>query len=109
KLNAQAGAGWGYVKQSAADGNPLTGAEPGKYTSSSSTGLATQLELDARLPIDRKWSIGLNLGGFSSPGYEEWRAWLYASYYFGASSSMPTPRDAPEPAASKNEPTVTTP
>ncbi|MDD2892602.1 MAG: cellulose synthase subunit BcsC-related outer membrane protein [Halothiobacillaceae bacterium] len=82
KLNAQAGAGWGYVKQSAADGNPLTGAEPGKYASSSSSGLATHLDLDARLPLGDNWSVGLNLGSLNSPGYEEWKAWLFVDGTF---------------------------
>ena len=109
KLSAYAGLGWGYVKQAAADGNPLTGADPGFYPSSSSSGLATHLDVDAKLPLDRNWTLGLNLGGQSSPDYEEWRAWLYASYYFGASSSAPTTHDAPDHAASKNEPTVKKP
>jgi tetratricopeptide (TPR) repeat protein len=90
KLNAQAGLGWGYVNQAAADGNPLTGAEPGKYAGYSSNGLATHVDIDAQLPLDRNWTLGLNLGGLSSPGYEEWRAWLYARYYFGTPSSSPT-------------------
>lgn len=87
KLNAQAGLGWGYAKQAAADGNPLTGSEPGKYAGYSSNGLATHIDIDAQLPLDRDWTLGLNLGGLSSPGYEEWRAWLYARYYFGAPSA----------------------
>jgi hypothetical protein len=109
KLNAYAGLGWGYVKQAAADGNPLTRTDLGFYPSSSSSGLATHLEVDAKLPLDRHWTLGLNLAGQSSPDYEEWRAWLYASYYFGAPPATPTPRNAPDPATPKNEPTVRTP
>ena len=109
KLNVYAGLGWGYVQQAAADGNPLTGAEPGQYAASSSGGLSTHLDIDAKLPLDRNWTLGLNLAGQSSPDYEEWRAWLYASYYFGALSSAPPQRNTPDQAASKNEPTVTKP
>jgi tetratricopeptide (TPR) repeat protein len=82
KINAYASLGWGYVTQASADGNPLTGTDPGKYPSSSSSGLATHLDLDAQLPLGRNWTLGLNLGGLSSPGYEEWRARLYASHNF---------------------------
>lgn len=98
QLNAYAGLGWGYVKQASADGNPLTGENPGWYPSSSSNGLAAHLDIDAKLPLDRNWSLGLNLAGQNSPDYEEWRAWLYASYYFGAppaAASLDTaPKDA---------------
>lgn len=86
ELKTQAGLGWGYAKQASADGNPLSGQDPGKYPGGSSSGLASFLDVDARLPLDKNWALGLNLGGQSSPDYEEWYAWFYARYSFGASA-----------------------
>jgi len=82
KVNAYAGLGWGYVQQAAADGNPLTGANPGFYPASSSSGLATHFDVNTEWAIDHNWTLGLNLAGQNSPDYEEWRAWLYLSRKF---------------------------
>ncbi|MEW5839026.1 MAG: cellulose synthase subunit BcsC-related outer membrane protein [Pseudomonadota bacterium] len=109
ELKTQAGLGWGYAKQASADGNPLTGQDPGKYPGGSSSGLASFLDLDAQLPLDKSWTLGLNLGGQSSPDYEEWYAWLYARYYFGSPSASSAPKAADDGAAPKSDTTEVKP
>ncbi|MGB9670394.1 MAG: cellulose synthase subunit BcsC-related outer membrane protein [Halothiobacillaceae bacterium] len=77
QLNVLAGLGWGWSRQAAADGNPLTGSEPGKYAASSSNGVAYHGRIDGEWPLDTKWRLGFSLGGQKSPDYTDWRAKMY--------------------------------
>ncbi len=77
-LSAQAGLGWGWSRQDAAPGNPLTGAEPEKYAASRSNGVAYHGQVDARWSLNSHWQLGFNAGGQKSPDYTDWRAGLYA-------------------------------
>lgn len=83
QLKLLAGMGWGWETQAAADGNPITGANPGLYPASSTNGLVYLGQIDALYPIDKQWSIGFNLGGQKSTSYTEWRFGIYAESLWG--------------------------
>lgn len=80
ELKFLAGLGWGWSRQAAADGNPLTGAAPDKYPSTKSDGVAYHARLDGRLPLSNRWSIGFSLGGQKSPDYTDWRVGVYTQH-----------------------------
>ncbi|MGK0673795.1 MAG: cellulose synthase subunit BcsC-related outer membrane protein [Halothiobacillaceae bacterium] len=78
ELKLLAGLGWGWSRQAAAPGNPLTGAEPDKYPATQSHGLAYHARLDGLWPLTARWGIGFTLGGQKSPDYTDWRTGVYA-------------------------------
>lgn len=73
-LKFLAGVGYGWSRQEAAPGNPLTGTEPGKYPASSNEGIAYHGLLTGSWALDPHWRLGFNLGGQKSPDYTDWRA-----------------------------------
>lgn len=78
EINLFTGLGWSWTRQDAADGNPLTGDQHGKYSATSGNRVVYHASLDGTIPLGRTWRIGFNLGGQKQPDYEDWRASLYA-------------------------------
>lgn len=77
-LSLLAGLGWNWNRQDAADGNPLTGEEPGKYAASDDQGVVYHARLEGSVPLDRQWRVGFSLGGQKTPDYTDWRIGIFA-------------------------------
>lgn len=82
ELNLQTGIGHNWSWQDTAPGNPLTGAEPGKYPASSGKGVVYSALVDGAWPLTPQWRIGITLGAQKSASYSDWRMGLYAKGFY---------------------------
>jgi len=82
-LNMLGGLGWGWNRQAAAAGNPLTGTSPGAYPSGSSNGLAYHGRIDGLWPVSPQWHLGFSMAVQRSPDFNDWRASVFAKRIWG--------------------------
>lgn len=85
-LQAALGVGWGWSYQADADGNPLTGAEPGKYAATRESGATYQGRLQAGWQFSPSWTAGMRLGGQRSPAYRDWQSALFIEHHLNHSA-----------------------
>jgi len=76
-IEARTGLGWGWNRQASADGNPITGKQPGKYAATRDNGLAYHGQLQAIWNITPTWQMGLHASGQKGPEYTDWRGGLF--------------------------------
>ena len=81
-IQATAGLGWGWSRQAEADGNPLTGEEPGKYGATRESGATYQGRLQADWQLTPNWKTGMRLSGQRSPEYRDWQSGLFIEYHW---------------------------
>ena len=77
EINTRAGIGWGWNRQAAADGNPLTGEGSGKYVASQDNGINYHGQLDLIWNVRPQWQLGFSVGGQQSPEYTNWQTGLF--------------------------------
>jgi len=68
------GVGWSFDRVDAAAGDPVTGANPGKYPATSGRGIAYQGRVQGLKPLSANWSLGFGLGTQKGSGFSDWRA-----------------------------------
>lgn len=81
-IDLLAGFGYGWSDQAAADGNPITGAEPNKYPASRSQGIAYQGQMEMTYPLAHEWLMGFSFGGQRSPDYTDWHTGLFVQRHW---------------------------
>lgn len=81
ELKVLTGLGYNWNWQDAAPGNPLTGAEPGKYMASSGKGVVYRVFADGAWPLTPKWRIGATVGAQEGADYSDWRMGMYVKHF----------------------------
>jgi len=77
-LTLTGGLGWGYNREAAAAGHPITGARPGQYPAAVGRGLAYHGRIEGLWPLNPNWHLGFGLGMQRSPYFSDWRASVFA-------------------------------
>jgi tetratricopeptide (TPR) repeat protein len=80
-LDAELGIGHNWHRQAAAPGNPLTGAQPGKYPASTEGGLVYRARIQASWPLAPGWRVGGSLSAQQGANYSDRRIGLHLQAY----------------------------
>ena len=71
------GVGRSVDRVDAAAGDPITGADPGKYAAGGDSGYSFHGRVQGLKPLDGNWSLGFGLGTQRGVSSYEWRANVY--------------------------------